>query len=292
LSSPTVTPTLQRFARREAPVERRPHALLGGQDQRPGRGVEGAWGRMAAARPGVGLVPFGPWPPEPPGGQCGVAPGALEAPEAAVVQSVGLRAPSMRHDAGVCQGAASEPSGPIGVGARAAGGRQGEARADLPQADGGHEPVEVVPPLGGGAALAEVLLQEHDVPALPAQLHGPVGQGVLPRGTVALAVHLAWGRLAAVDIGLAVQRVGTAVGPPRAPPLWGAPALLAGEPPERPGSSSAAVVGGWSAGLRRRMRPSSGAVSRLRRSLRPTGSGARAAGGPRWCDRGRLLLGA
>jgi hypothetical protein len=118
----------------------------------------------------------------------------------------------MIDNEGVRPGAQIEQPVPIGLGAGEAGGLQGEHRAALPQADGGHQPVEVTSALGGSAALAEVLIQEHDWAAIPAQVHRSVGQGVLPLGTFAMAVHLAWGRLAAVDLGLALEMVGTELG--------------------------------------------------------------------------------
>jgi hypothetical protein len=69
--------------------------------------------------------------------------------------------------------------------------------------------VEVVPTRGGGATRAEILIQAPAVTAIPAQVHGPVRPGVLPLGALAMAVDLAWGRLAQVDRGLAGEMVGT-----------------------------------------------------------------------------------
>jgi hypothetical protein len=140
-----------------------------------------------------------------------MAPGAREAHADAVVDLVGLIDPSMIDDAGIRRGTASEQPVPIGWGARAAGGLQGAHRPDLSQADSGHEPVAVAPALGGGATLAEVLRQAHDLAAIPAQFHGPVRQGIRPCGTFARGVDLAWGRLAEGDRGVALEMGGTAL---------------------------------------------------------------------------------
>jgi len=157
----------------------------------------------------MSLMEFGALEPQAQGMQFGMAPGALEAQEDAVVEIVGIIDPIMIDDEGIRQGTESEQPVPIGLGAREAGGLQGEHRTDLSQADRGHEPVEVAPALGGGAALAEVLIQAHDLAAIPAQFHGPVRQGILPFGTLAMGVDLAWGRLAEVDIGVALEMGGT-----------------------------------------------------------------------------------
>ena len=114
----------------------------------------------------------------------------------------------MLHDQGVGQGANVQAFVPVRLGAREAGGLQGEPGADLSQADSGHQPVEVVAALGGGAALAQVLVQDQDLAAIPAELHGPLGQRILPFRALAMEVDLAGRRLAEVDIGLALQMVG------------------------------------------------------------------------------------
>jgi hypothetical protein len=107
----------QGFERLEEPVDRGHHALVGVQDQGTSRVVDGARRRMAAELPLVGLGPCGPLPPEPEGVPCGVAPGALEAQEDAVVNIMRSIAPLMLDDAGVRPGAQIEPPVPIGVGA-------------------------------------------------------------------------------------------------------------------------------------------------------------------------------
>jgi len=165
--------------------------------------------RVARARPLTSRMAFGALQPQAQGLPFGMAPGAFEAQADAGVELVGSIDPIMIDDAGVRQGTALGPPVPIGLGARDAGGLQGEPGADRREADGGHEPVDVASALGGGAALAAVLLQEHHVAVIPAQFHGSVRQGILPLGTVAMGVDLAWGRLAELDRGVAVPMVGT-----------------------------------------------------------------------------------
>ena len=200
-----------RVTRLAAAVAGSPHALIGGHDEGPpGLGAV-PWGRGATVLPWMRLMAFGALEPQAQGLQFGMAPGALEAQADAGVERVGRLAPIRIDDEGVRHGPEIAQPVPIGLGAREAGGLQGDPRPDRSPPARGHEPVHVAPAWGGGAAVAEGLIQEPDLAASPAPFDGPLRQGRRPFGPCAMGGARAWGRLAAGAIGVAGRWGGRSV---------------------------------------------------------------------------------
>src|SRR4051794_6114081 len=76
-----------------------------------------------------------------------------------------------------------------------------EHEADAVEPDLGDEALEPRPDLGGGAGPAEVVVDDHDPLAGPAELLGASGQGVLEPSRLGTAADLLQGRLSDVDDG-------------------------------------------------------------------------------------------
>jgi len=76
-----------------------------------------------------------------------------------------------------------------------------EHQADTAEPDLGHQALEARPDLGRGAGAAEVVVDDDDPLACPAELAGAFGQGVLEPGRLGMAADLLQGRLPDVDDG-------------------------------------------------------------------------------------------
>src|SRR5690606_23980188 len=73
--------------------------------------------------------------------------------------------------------------------------------ADARQADVREELLEALAPVDGGARAPQVVVNDPDALARPAEGDGPRDELVLPVGALSVARHLPGGRLADVDVG-------------------------------------------------------------------------------------------
>ena len=80
------------------------------------------------------------------------------------------------------------------------------------EADLGEQPLEAEPSLGRGPALALVVVDDEDAVRRPAEFDGPLGEGVLAVGRLAVLGDLLGGGLADVDDGQAVEVPGLDLG--------------------------------------------------------------------------------
>ena len=133
--------------------------------------------------------------------QLGLAHGALEAEQQAVVVGRRIVDAVAVGDERVEQGADLEQLVPVAAGAGEPRHLDPEHQADAAEPDLGHQPLEARPDLGRGAGAAEVVVDDHDPLAGPAELPGAFGQGVLEPGRLGMAADLLQGRLPDVDDG-------------------------------------------------------------------------------------------
>lgn len=144
--------------------------------------------------------------------QLGGAEGALD-PEQELVVMVGrvIQAVLVGQQ-GAEDGADFQELMPVLVGACQAAHLQAEDDADLVEGDGGEQALEAEPAHGGLAALPLILVDNLDLVARPAQGHGLLDEGVLPRGGLLVFEDLLQGGLAHVDDGRAPVVLGPDLG--------------------------------------------------------------------------------
>src|SRR5205807_9926112 len=95
---------------------------------------------------------------------------------------------------------------------------QSQDDADLIEGDLGQQRLKARPALGAGAAVALVFVDDGDNVAGPAQPDGPLRQGILPLGGLAVVEDLLGRGLADIDDGAAVEVMGLDLGTERARP--------------------------------------------------------------------------
>ena len=123
----------------------------------------------------------------------------LEAQQEPVVGVVGVVHAVLVGDEAVEDGAHLEEVMPVLGRTGQPAHLQAEHHADVVQRHLGDQPLEAAAPFGRATALAQVLVDDQDALARPAEGHRLVGEGVLPRGRLAVLQDLLWGRLPHVD---------------------------------------------------------------------------------------------
>ena len=131
----------------------------------------------------------------------GFAHGALQAEKQAVVEQARVIDAVGVADQGIGETAEIEETIPVGIVAGEPGDLETEHDADLPEGDLGGEPGEAAARSKSGAGDAEILVDDGDLLACPAELGGAGDQGVLPRGRFTIELDLGLAGLAEVDAG-------------------------------------------------------------------------------------------
>ena len=136
--------------------------------------------------------------------QLGLAHRALEAQEQAVVVGAGVVEAVSIADQRVEERAHLQELVPVPAGPGEAGDLDAQDQADVPKADLGNETLEAGPIDAGGAGAAEILVNDDDLFARPAEPASPISQGLLQARRFAVLLNLTQARLADVDHGLPV----------------------------------------------------------------------------------------
>ena len=89
---------------------------------------------------------------------------------------------------------------------------EAEDQPDVIEADLGEQPLEAEPSLGRGPTFPLIVVDDEDAVRRPAEFHGPLDEGVLAVGGLAVLGDLLGGGLADVDDGQAVQVPGLDLG--------------------------------------------------------------------------------
>ena len=130
--------------------------------------------------------------------------GALEAEKQPVVEVTGTVDAVLVEDQGVGQGAQFQQPMPVGAVARQPGDFEAEHDAGAPHAHLGDETLEPFP-VGRGAGLAEIGVDDHDAVGWPAEGDRPLAERILAAGALGVFEHLAQGGLAHIEEGGAAQ---------------------------------------------------------------------------------------
>jgi hypothetical protein len=186
--------------------------LVGVQGQGAVGQFDGADGRVAEQLAAPRLVQLALIHPVLEGVQFGLAQGALQPQQKAVVEVGGVVQPVGVSQQDAQAGAQSQEAVPGGAAAGQAAHLQAEDQADVVEGDLGQQALEAQATLDGLAAAPQVVVDNQDAVARPAQGTGAVGQGVLAGGRFDVLEDLLGSRLSDVDDGETVEVPGLELG--------------------------------------------------------------------------------
>src|SRR3954447_7068493 len=175
--------------------------LVGIEDDLARGAAQEAARQVEAQLAALGLVPASLLEPRPHDVELGLAHRALEAQQEAVVEKPRVVHAVVVGDEGSRQGADLEQVVPVPAGAREARDLEAEHQADVAEADLGDQPLEAGPLRRRGAGAAEVVVDDDHPRAGPSEQAGPVSEGVLDPGRLAVVLELLEGRLPDIDDG-------------------------------------------------------------------------------------------